>query len=294
MVAKKKKIVSPFDKSITSVKKKTNITSASDIDNDILVLTDKICSFEDFLQGLNTDWTGFYKKAQVLTEKATLEEDGYTIKELWPYYKYEFSNILFRAYWFDHETGGLGAKHIAYIVYNFLLDIPVYTSEIWRPDGERSDIFEIWWKNGSKQGIILNEFALNEYLNREEVKMEYQVRQQLKQSMGVQWDEPVNGDDFEIVHLIKFYDINRKVLKLKEAFAQIVAQAPNQASIFDIAKSLATVMEYSMQADTDSNTLEVIKKDKNIAKMSDEEQKNLAKFLDGMNTALFSPYISKE
>ena len=53
-------------------------------------------------------------------------------------------------------------------------------------------------------------------------------------------------------------------------------------------------MEYSMQADKETNTLEVIKKDKNIAKMSDEEQKNLAKFLDGMNTALFSPYISKE
>ncbi len=140
----------------------------------------------------------------------------------------------------------------------------------------------------------MNEFALGEYLNREEIKMEYEARQQLKQSMGVQWDEPVNGDDFEIVHPIMFYDINRKLLKLKEAFAQIVAQAPNQASIFDIAKSLATVMEYSMQADKETNTLEVIKKDKNIAKMSDEEQKNLAKFLDGMNTALFTPYLSKE
>ena len=53
MVAKKEKIVSPFDKSITSVKKKTNITSADDIDNDILVLTDKVCSFEDFLKGLD-------------------------------------------------------------------------------------------------------------------------------------------------------------------------------------------------------------------------------------------------
>jgi len=294
MVVKKKKIVSPFDKSITSVKKKTNITSADDIENDILVLTDKICSFEDFLKGLDNEWTSFHKKAQKLTEKATLEEDGYTIKELWPYYKYEFSNILFRAYWFDHETGGLGAKHIAYIVYNFLLDIPVYTSEIWRPDGKSSDVFEIWGKNGSKQGVILNEFALGEYLNREEIKMEYEARQQLKQSMGVQWDEPVNGDDFEIVHPIMFYDINRKLLKLKEAFAQIVAQAPNQASIFDIAKSLATVMEYSMQADKETNTLEVIKKDKNIAKLSDEEQKNLAKFLDGMNTALFTPYLSKE
>lgn len=294
MVAKKKKIISPFDKSIASVKKKTNIASADDIENDILVLTDKICSFEDFLKGLDNEWTAFHKKAQILTETTTFEEGGYMVKELWPYYKYEFSNILFRAYWFDHETGGLGAKHIAYIVYNFLLDIPTYTSEIWRPNGERSDIFEIWWKNGSKQGIILNEYALNEYLNREEVKMEYEARQQMKQSMWVQWDEPVNGDDFEIVHPIMFYDINRKVLKLKEAFAQIVAQAPNQASIFDIAKSLATVMEYSMQADKETNTLEVIKKDKNIAKMSDEEQKNLAKFLDGMNTALFTPYLPKE
>ncbi len=283
----KKKMISPVDKSITSIKKKTNITSASDIDNDILVLTDKICSFEDFLKGLETDWTGFYKKAQVLTEKATLEEDGYTIKELWPYYKYEFSNILFRAYWFDHETGGLGAKHIAYIVYNFLLDIPVYTSEIWRPDGEKSDIFEIWGKNGSKQGVILNKYALNEYLNREEVKMEYEARQQLKQSMWVQWDEPVNGDDFEIVHPIKFSDINRKLLKLQEAFAQIVAKAPNQITFTELSKSLATIMEYSIQADKEEETIEVIQKNKNIAQLPHETQKDLANFLDTFTGSLF-------
>lgn len=287
MVWGKKKVISPVGKSITSVKKKTNITPADDIDNDILVLTDKICSFEDFLKGLDNEWTGFHKKAQVLTEKATLEEDGYTIKELWPYYKYEFSNILFRAYWFDHETGGLGAKHIAYIVYNFLLDIPVYTSEIWRPDGENSDIFEIWWKNGSKQGVILNEFALKEYLNREEVKMEYQARQQLKQSMGVQWDEPVNGDDFEIVHPILFSDINRKLLKVKEAFAQIVAQAPNQVTFTEITKDLATIMEYSIQADTEEDTLETIKKNKNIANLSPEAQKDLSEFLDVFTSNLF-------
>jgi hypothetical protein len=287
MVVKKKKIVSPVDKSITSVKKKTNITSADDIDNDILVLTDKICSFDDFLKGLDIDWTNFHKKAQKLTEKTTLEEDGYTIKELWPYYKYEFSNILFRAYWFDHETGGLGAKHIAYIVYNFLLDIPVYTSEIWRPDGKSSDVFEIWGKNGSKQGVILNEFALGEYLNREEIKMEYEARQQMKQSMWVQWDEPVNGDDFEIVHPIKFYDINRKLLKLQEEFAQIVANAPNQITFTEIANDLATIMEHSMQAEKEEDTLETIKKNKNIANLSDETQKNLANFLDTFTNNLF-------
>jgi len=287
MVVKKKKIVSPVDKSITSVKKKTDITSADDIDNDILVLTDKICSFEDFLKGLDIAWTGFHKKAQKLTEKTTLEEDWYTIKELWPYYKYEFSNILFRAYWFDHETGGLGAKHIAYIVYNFLLDIPVYTSEIWRPDGKSSDVFEIWWKNGSKQGVILNEFTLGEYLNREEIKMEYEARQQLKQSMGVQWDEPVNGDDFEIIHPIKFYDINRKLLRLQEEFAQIVANAPNQITFTEIANDLATMMEYSMQADKEEDTLETIKKNKSIANLSNETQKDLANFLDVFTNNLF-------
>lgn len=287
MVAKKEKIVSPFDKSITSVKKKTNITSADDIDNDILVLTDKVCSFEDFLKGLDIAWTGFHKKAQILTETTTFEEGGYMIKELWPYYRYEFSNILFRAYWFDHETGGLGAKHIAYIVYNFLLDIPVYTSEIWRKGGERSDIFEIWWKNGSKQGVILNEYALDEYLNREEVQMEYEARQQMKQSMWVHWDEPVNGDDFEIIHPIMFYDINRKLLKLQEEFAQIVANAPNQLTFTEIANDLATIMEYSMQADKDADTLETIKKNKNIASLSTETQKDLANFLDAFTNNLF-------
>ena len=287
MVAKKEKIVSPFDKSITSVKKKTNITSADDIDNDILVLTDKVCSFEDFLKGLDIAWTGFHKKAQILTETTTFEEGGYMIKELWPYYRYEFSNILFRAYWFDHETGGLGAKHIAYIVYNFLLDIPVYTSEIWRKGGERSDIFEIWWKNGSKQGVILNEYALDEYLNREEVQMEYEARQQMKQSMWVHWDEPVNGDDFEIIHPIMFYDINRKLLKLQEEFAQIVANAPNQLTFSEIANDLATIMEYSMQADKEGDTLETIKKNKNIASLSTETQKDLANFLDAFTNNLF-------
>ncbi len=287
MVARKKKIVSPFDKSITSVKKKTNIAPVEDIQHDIIVLSDKICSFEDFLKGLDNQWDDFYKKAQKLTEKTTFEEDGYTIKELWPYYKYEFSNILLRIYWFDHETGGLGAKHIAYIVYNFLLDIPVYTSEIWRPNGKSSELFEIWWKDGSKQGIILNEYALGEYVSRENIQMEYEARQQLKQSMWVQWDEPVNGDDFEIVHPVKFFNINRKLLKLQEAFAQIVAHAPNQTSFTEIANSLATIMEYSMSAEKKIDTLEVIKKNKDISKLSNETQKDLAIFLDTFTNTLF-------
>lgn len=290
MVARKKKIVSPFDKSITSVKKKVNIAPVEDIQNDIIVLSDKICSFEDFLKGLDNQWDDFYKKAQKLTEKTTFEEDGYTIKELWPYYKYEFSNILLRIYWFDHETGGLGAKHIAYIVYNFLLDIPVYTSEIWRPNGKSSELFELWWKNGSKQGIILNEYTLGEYLSRENVRMEYEARQQLKQSMGVQWDEPVNGDDFEIVHPVKFLNINRKLLKLQEAFAQVVAHAPNQTTFTEIANSLATIMEYSMSAEKEIDTLEVIKKNKNISKLSNETQKDLADFLDTFTNTLFPAF----
>lgn len=290
MVARKKKIVSPFDKSITSVKKKVNIAPVEDIQNDIIVLTDKICSFEDFLKGLDNQWDDFYKKAQKLTEKTTFEEDGYTIKELWPYYKYEFSNILLRIYWFDHETGGLGAKHIAYIVYNFLLDIPVYTSEIWRPNGKSSELFEIWWKNGSKQGIILNEYTLGEYLSRENVRIEHEARQQLKQSMGAQWDEPLNGDDFEIVHPVKFLNINRKLLKLQEAFAQVVAHAPNQTTFTEIANSLATIMEYSMSAEKEIDTLEVIKKNKNISKLSNETQKDLADFLDTFTNTLFPAF----
>ena len=64
--------------------------------------------------------------------------------------------------------------------------------------------------------------------------MEYDARQQLKQSMGAQWDEPINGDDFEIIHPVVFYDINRKLLKLQEAFAQIVAHAPNQNSLTEL------------------------------------------------------------
>ncbi len=290
MVARKKKMVSPVDKSIDSVKKKTNIAPVEDIQNDIIVLSDKICSFEDFMKGLDNEWTTFYSKAQKLTEKTTFEEDGYTIKELWPYYKYEFSNIMLRIYWFDHETGGLGARHIAYIVYNFLLDIPVYTSEVWRKGGENSKLFEIWWKKGSKQGVILNEYALSEYENREDIKMEYDARQQLKQSMGAQWDEPINGDDFEIIHPVVFYDINRKLLKLQEAFAQIVAHAPNQNSLTELWNSLATIMEYSLQSEKDETTLEIIQKNSKISQLTKEKQKDLADFLDTF-TSNFIPAI---
>ena len=55
MVARKKKMVSPVDKSIDSVKKKTNIAPVEDIQNDIIVLSDKICSFEDFMKGLDNE-----------------------------------------------------------------------------------------------------------------------------------------------------------------------------------------------------------------------------------------------
>lgn len=136
----------------------------------------------------------------------------------------------------------------------------------------------------------MNEYTLGEYLSRENVRMEYEARQQLKQSMGVQWDEPVNGDDFEIVHPVKFLNINRKLLKLQEAFAQVVAHAPNQTTFTEIANSLATIMEYSMSAEKEIDTLEVIKKNKNISKLSNETQKDLADFLDTFTNTLFPAF----
>jgi RNA processing factor Prp31 len=97
----------------------------------------------------------------------------------------------------------------------------------------------------------------------------------------------VNGDDFEIIHPIMFYDINRKLLKLQEEFAQIVANAPNQLTFTELANDLATIMEYSMQADKEADTLETIKKNKNIANLSTETQKDLANFLDAFTNNLF-------
>lgn len=136
----------------------------------------------------------------------------------------------------------------------------------------------------------MNEFAIGEYVSRENIQMEYEARQQLKKSMGVQWDEPVNGDDFEIVHPVKFLNINRKLLKLQEAFAQIVAHAPNQTTFTEIADGLATIMEYSMSAEKENETLEVIKKNKNISKLSNETQKDLADFLDTFTNTLFPAF----
>lgn len=289
MPTNKKQYPDPVGIAINSVKKKTNIVAVEEIENDIIVLSWQICSFEDFLKWLDMEGSAFHKKAQKLTEETTYQQGGYMIEKLWPYYQYEFSNILIRTYWFDNETGGLWPKHLAYLVYNFLLDIPVYTSEIWRPDGERSELFEIWGKDNSKQGVIVNQYAVDEFCDREDMNMEYQARQQMKQSMWYQWDEPINGDDFEIVHKVEFLNINKKLIKLQEAFAQIVAHSPHTNTLTMLSKSLATIMEYSMKSEAEETTLEVIEKDKNIAELTDENKQNLADFMDVFTNTLLSP-----
>jgi hypothetical protein len=289
MPTKKKQHIDLLEIAIDSVKKKTNIIAVEETNNDIIVLSGQICSYEDFLKWLDMGWDNFHNKAQKLTKETIYEENGYTIAKLWPYYQYEFSNILIRIYWFDHETGGLWPKHLAYLVYNFLLDIPVYTAEIWRPGGKRSELFEIWWKDNSKQGVIVNEYAVNEFCHREDMNMEYLLRQSIKSSMGCQWDEPIDGNDFEIVHRVQFMNINKKLIKLQEAFAQIVAHSPHTNTLTVISNSLANIMEYSIRGETDTTTIEIIQKDKDISKLTDENKQNLADFLDVFTNTLLFP-----
>jgi hypothetical protein len=119
--------------------------------------------------------------------------------------------------------------------------------------------------------------------------MEYRARQSMMNSMGYQWDEPINGDDFEIVHKVEFLNINKKLIKLQEAFAQIVAHSPHTNTLTMLSKSLATIMEYSMKSEVEETTLEVIEKDKNIAELTDENKQNLADFMDVFTNTLLSP-----
>lgn len=73
--------------------------------------------------------------------------------------------------------------------------------------------------------MVLNEFSITDFMDEEENKIEQQARYEMRGSMPYQYDEPIDSEDFELIHEVRFTEFNRERLyRLKDAFAQIASK----------------------------------------------------------------------
>lgn len=249
--------------------------------NEIIVITEGICLFDDFLKWLDADGKSLHSRSKQFERGCG------------GYYNYFFDDIVMRIWWFDHETGVLTAKHLAYIVYHYLLWIKVYTSEKWKPESEwgtgENDLFSIWWNQGSKTGVILNEFSLDAFMADENNRIEQEARYEMREKMASNyWDEPITSEDFELIHEVHFDTFTPRLMRLKEAFAQVVSKW-DPKSLTSLTKSISVVMEQSYASgwyDTD-DTIKILDKCGWKMKSWNQEQKeDFSSFLNSFTSGL--------
>lgn len=137
--------------------------------------------------------------------------------------------------------------------------------------------------------MVLNEYTIEDFMNDEENALEQQARYELKKSMSYQFDEPIDGDDFELIHEVRFTEFNRERLyRLKDAFAQIASKWSKE-SLSSIATSLSVVMEnYYMGGELDKDdTIKAIGKNWGLMKKWNKNQKDdFVDFLDNFTSNL--------